>query len=228
MTTPPNSPAAARIKAAMRPVVDWLAERIGIKSVSGYVIDYNVQLTRWITEVWDGKMSEVDLRRAHRELLKETAEGVYVEGMKDAGLSEAEALDALNDSDREKIGEWVKEQAAHVDQFAADVYAVRNEQANAPGAQAAIFARSDLWAAAVDTLGSFGRASVGGQRQMVTWRVGDTEHCPTCLELDGKRHRLDWFTGRGYIPRQNGSETLDCRGYQCQCGLFGDDGEQVL
>ena len=219
-------------RATLRNLLDRAARLVAsheTKSVAGFVRDYEVTLTEWMVDVWAGKMDEIDFRRAHTALIRGDAEAVYLEGMIEAGLTEAEAAVALDDADKKKINDWIAQQLEHVNAFAADVYAVRNEYANDPAKQAAAFERAKLWAAAEDTLGALGRASVGGPRQMVTWRLGQTEqHCETCADLNGQRHRLDWFTERGYIPRENGSATLACGGWRCDCALFGDDGEQVL
>ena len=49
------------------------------------------------------------------------------------------------------------------------------------------------------------------------WRVGATDHCVTCLGLDGVvLTREEWQTlaARGIYPR---SSKLACRGFHCQC-----------
>lgn len=222
----------ANARAALRNLLDRAAHLVAqhaAKSVAGFVADYNVTLTEWMVDVWSGAMGEIDFRRAHTALIRSDAEAVYLEGMVEAGLTEAEAAVSLDDADKKKINDWIAAQLEHVNQFARDVLAVRKEFGNDPAKQFAAFERAKLWAAAEDTLGALGRASVGGPRQMVTWRLGQTEqHCETCADLNGQRHRLDWFTSRNYIPRENGSTTLACGGWRCDCGLFSDAGEQVL
>lgn len=65
----------------------------------------------------------------------------------------------------------------------------------------------------------------GAKNKMLTWNYGDTDHCATCADLNGQRHSARWFTKRGYIPQESGSETLDCKGFNCQCYLTDDEGE---
>ena len=62
------------------------------------------------------------------------------------------------------------------------------------------------------------------------WRLGATEqHCDTCQDLNGKTHPLSWYIENNYIPRQAGSQTLDCHGYHCDCGVYDPEtGEQLL
>ncbi len=52
-----------------------------------------------------------------------------------------------------------------------------------------------------------------------TWRVGDTEHCSTCLSQDGVTlPRSGWLAlaARGIEPQGRG---LECGGWKCQCEI---------
>jgi hypothetical protein len=94
-------------------------------------------------------------------------------------------------------------------------------------ADAEVERRLAMWAAALMVLRVQGLASAQAD-MMVTWKYGETEHCDTCLNLNGQQHRLSWFTDKGFIPREPGSATLKCGGYNCQCGLYDRQGNQVM
>lgn len=65
-------------------------------------------------------------------------------------------------------------------------------------------------------------------KQMATWELGQTEkHCPTCLKLNGQRHRLGWFVAKNYIPRKPGA-AMACQGYHCDCKFKDDNGNEIL
>lgn len=65
------------------------------------------------------------------------------------------------------------------------------------------------------------------KNKMLTWHLGATEkHCDTCLNLDGGRHRASWYAKKNYIPRTPGA-AMDCGGYNCDCRLTTDSGEEV-
>lgn len=64
------------------------------------------------------------------------------------------------------------------------------------------------------------------KNQMLEWRYGDTEHCPTCQGLNGKKHRASWYLARDYIPGKPGA-AMDCGGYRCRCSLWDKQGNQV-
>lgn len=86
--------------------------------------------------------------------------------------------------------------------------------------------RADSWASGLD--GFYNEVVLrGSKNQMVEWVLGETEkHCPTCLSLNGKRHRISWFIERDYIPRKNGC-ALDCGGWNCDCSLIDKDGNEI-
>lgn len=61
-----------------------------------------------------------------------------------------------------------------------------------------------------------------------TWGVGPTDHCETCLGLDGKKEKISWFLANGYIPQLKGNPALECRGFRCQCQVMDDAGNVLL
>lgn len=87
------------------------------------------------------------------------------------------------------------------------------------------FDKANLWASALD--GFYNAIKLmGAGNKMLTWILGNAEkHCPDCERLDGQRHRASWYSARGYTPRRPGSATK-CGGYNCDCSLIDDDGEE--
>jgi len=68
---------------------------------------------------------------------------------------------------------------------------------------------------------------MANSKQMLTWNLGQTEkHCDTCLKLNGQRHKASWYISKNYIPRQPDA-AMDCKGYNCDCSLTNDKGEEV-
>jgi hypothetical protein len=64
------------------------------------------------------------------------------------------------------------------------------------------------------------------KNQMLTWQYGDTDHCKTCEELNGQKHRASWYLNRDYIPRKPGA-SMECHGFRCQCSLIDSEGNEV-
>ena len=133
----------------------------------------------------------------------------------------------MTDDDDAAVQKWIEEQKGFVAGFMGDLESGRSAD-DADAARKKLEDRADLWAASLAVLAGAAIASVQGD-MMVTWQMGATlEHCAKCFDLAGQRHRLSWFTSQGYYPQEPGSETLDCHGYNCQCTLSDDQGNQVL
>lgn len=215
-----NSLASAIEAAAL-----WLASRegIAIKTIAQVTTKYNDELTNAVFDVWNGHSSAIDLRRAHKAMLKDFAPQVYEEGLREGGF------DDIDDEDQavmdEMVGDWLGGQFEHINSFAKDVEAIKGNKDERPK----IIDRVAQWVDSLRSLGHLGKA-YALKNERGQWVLGETEqHCETCLKLSKmKAHRLSWFTERGYIPRQNGSETLECGGWVCDCEIQNKKGDRLL
>lgn len=211
--------------------VELLARHMAAKAssaIDGMIRGYLDDLNREFLDVLDGNTSTPAAARAHRLSIELLAEPAYDAGMEDGGADP----DEKDDIDEAAISDWQSEQDSHVDDLWADVKQLRKDRPDlGPDDYAArqliINNRLGQWSESLRNLYSLGKANAQ-KNKSVTWNYGDTDHCDTCDGLNGQRHRLKWFLDRGYIPQQNGSQTLDCHGYHCQCTLDADDGEQVM
>lgn len=144
----------------------------------------------------------------------DTADTAYVDGGGDLPLDDDTAAWARGE---------LQAQFGFVDSLFETLKALRKEgdfDANTEAAN-----RADGYTSALD--GYYNAIKLAGAgNKMLTWNLGDTEqHCDTCLELDGGRHRASWYSSRGYFPRKPGSQT-DCGGWRCDCSLQTDEGEE--
>ena len=195
-----------------------------VKNIEVVADYFLVRLSEAVTGFFNGERTIADVAATMRQLLRSYAMDVYQEGMKEGGIDNPEA--ELDDEDEATVTAWINEQMSFVPGFIDDLKLVTKAK-DRGAAQEAINARVELWRGSLGNLGSLGKASAQ-RNKMVTWEYGDTQHCSTCAGLNGKRHRLKWFLTNDYIPQQNGSETLECGGWYCQCRLMSDDGEQVM
>lgn len=135
----------------------------------------------------------------------------YYEGLKEAGI-DPEDFDADMAQEADSL---VFEQSAHVDGFIAAIEDAKADKDKRTGVEQ----RAELWCNSVEAAGNAG-LNRGRATEIVVWKLGETEeHCSTCAWLDGQRHRRKWFTDKGYIPRQPGSQMLECGGWRCDCSL---------
>lgn len=213
---------ARRIVAnAISIAAEWLQAQ-ETKSIGQIVKRYDDQLTNLVYDVFNGNSDPVDFRRAHKALLREVAPDVYLEGMREGGIDEPDDEDTAQMS--EAVDDWLGAQLSFVNDFAKAIGEARKDKEQ----RDSILARVDQWVDSLRTLGDLGKA-YALKNEKGSWVMGDTEHCDTCLRLSKmKPHRLSWFVDRGYIPRENGSDTLDCHGFNCQCEIQNAKGEVLL
>jgi hypothetical protein len=215
------------VAGALARAADYLAARYNLvegKSINQIVKSYGDQLSNLVYDVFNGRSDPVDFRRAHKALLREDAPNVYSEGLREGGIAEGDIDEEDRAAMSEAVSDWLGSQLPFVNDFSKAVGAAGKDKTQ----RAAILARVEMWVDSLRTLGDLGRA-YATQNEKGHWVLGDTEHCDTCLKLSNmKPHRLSWFVDRGYIPRENGSETLDCHGFNCQCTIRNAAGKVLL
>lgn len=199
------------LQAAIDRATNYLTHRYSIKTIGQIVKRYDDQLTRLVHDTFRTH-DALDMRRAHKALLRDYAEQVFIEGMNEGGTNETD----IDDEDRsyiaEAIQDWLAGQLPHVNAFAAATALAIDAVL-----QAAILSRVEMWVNALRDFGSAGKAyaqaNVKGQ-----WVLGKTEeHCTDCLRYSQmKPHRLSWFLERK-MPR---SPDLACKGFHCDCDII--------
>jgi hypothetical protein len=195
-----------------------------VKSIQGYADEFQLRLSESVAEFFNRQASAAEVGSVLKNLLRGYARDTYLEGMREGGVDEPES--DITDEEEADISAWVSEQFGFVPGFVQAVKDTRTAEDN-ESAQAGINNRVELWAGSLANLGSLGKARALANI-MCTWVYGDTEHCATCEKLNGRRKRMSWFLDNGYIPQENGSDTLECGGWRCQCKLVNDKGKQVM
>ena len=194
-------------------VAVWLAAQMPIlhaakaeATIDDMLAGYDDDLGTLVQELLRGgkRTSKAEFRRTMKSLIKAYGrEGLtvaWVEGGGDVEDIQADEVGAMQ--------AWVTEQQSHVNDFADWLTAKDSDLDAVPG-------RVAMW---VSAYGSFLREmhALAMGDPVGEWEYGDTEHCDTCLELNGQRHRLSWYRKRDYIPQRPGA-AMDCGGYRCQC-----------
>lgn len=62
------------------------------------------------------------------------------------------------------------------------------------------------------------------QNKKLRWQIGvvKTEHCRTCLKLNGRIHRASLWAEKNVFPRMTNGK-LKCGGFNCGCGFVETD-----
>ena len=160
------------------------------------------------------------MQRAMSDAFLGAFELAYVEGGAELPLDDA-AIEWLGARQDQELG-YIRELFVSLKELKAQYRAGEIKTADI---KAEMERRRDGYLATLDSVYTAGKM-YAKQNEMLTWQYGDTEHCPTCLSLNGKAHRAKWYLARDYIPGKPGS-AMDCGGYRCQCALIDKDGKEV-
>lgn len=205
----------AALLASQTPILHALkAEATSADMLSGYESD----LQDLIQSLLRGghRLSKADFRREMKGQIRDYAREGFRVAWEEGGGDLAEAKpDELG-----KIQDWTKEQQGFVNDFADWLTDKESDLDAVPD-------RVALWASAYESFLNDVKTMAMGD-PVGLWKYGDTEHCDTCLELNGQKHRLSWFKDQNYYPGKPGAE-MDCGGYRCQCEVVDPKtGERLL
>ena len=179
------------------------------KDFTATQIDYTSDLADLIS---GGLSDEVSRRRAGtvmRALNAKYIRQAMKDGLEDGGIEDA----ILEGDDLSKANELIAEQSGYVTDFLDKLYS------DNPGVND-VEARVILWANKA-LVPAYQAGLISADRDgLYEWVYGDTEHCDTCLRLNGQKHRLHEWEDH-YMPQ---SEELDCGGWRCECKLVKSKG----
>lgn len=131
----------------------------------------------------------------------------------------------------EDVTSWVEQRASQEADFIDDLFSkLKDLRANSTEDEQLNFAisRAEGYTATLAGVFEYGKMTALKDRPG-KWELGETEkHCSTCADLNGQVHPLSWYLDNGYIPRQSGSQTLECGGWNCDCRIVDPKtGEQL-
>lgn len=192
---------------------------LGVKTVGQIVARYGDALTNTVYETLNRRADAIDQRRLHKAFMREFAPQVFLEGMREGGITEPDDEDMAEME--ESVSDWLSTQLPHVNGFAADTQAARDDTDQ----RGAIIKRITLWVNAMRELGAQGRAYAHNNRKGI-WILGPTEHCRDCMRYSRLGpHRMSYWRKRK-LPRD---PDLECHGYNCKCNIIDPNtGESLL
>ena len=211
-----------RLSFALAHAVSFLEEKYNQKSIGQIVNQYRDQLYNIVYNCFRSGDS-VDMRRAHKALLRDMAGKVYDEGLREGGIS-PEDMDAEDrDARNEAVSDWTAEQASFVNQFAKDTAEARLDSDK----RTAILARVPLWVDSLRNFGEAGKLAALGNIALTFDGDDGAESCDTCQRYTGQRHRRKWWADRGLLER-NGNPNYECGRWDNCHHHFKDDSGKVI
>lgn len=137
----------------------------------------------------------------------------WLDGAKECGITESE----LTREEIDRREDMINEQIPHLVPFGQDIIAGRDSKLIGT-----FFSRGDVWANRWFEVINLAKSMACGNQKLV-WRLGDAEHCKTCLKLAGRVMRASRWQQLDVWPRDTRSGKLDCNGFNCACNLVKTD-----
>lgn len=162
------------------------------------------KLTRQAIEK-EGVIGRVSFGMRMRNLLKDYGLQAYKDGMAQGGVF-------VDELDPEEENDYISvfiDQAQYITGFDHDLYVSKTITLDN------VDHRVTMWGKSLQAFLDSGRVKADANG-MFLWEVGNTEHCPDCLRLNGQVHRMKTWYASGWLPR---ASLLSCKGYKCQCRL---------
>lgn len=135
----------------------------------------------------------------------------WVEGIDSCGMTVAD----MEPEDRELVQSKSWEQLDYLDGFANDIV-VNNKFFG--GSLEALFSRADMWINQYKSMRDLAKTTVCGDTKY-EWVYGDTEHCDSCLRLNGIVKRASVWERANVRPGNPPNWKLECDGWHCECTL---------
>jgi hypothetical protein len=209
-----------RLIIAIQQAADYLAVRY-LKTIGQIVKEYNDRLTRLVYDTFRTG-DAIDMRRAHRAMMKDLGLKCYHEGMREGGIDEPDSDDVAVAQDA--LDEWAAIQFEYVNQFARDAAAAKAD----PTLRPAILDRIPLWADSMRNFGEAGKMYALGNIALRFDGDDGEESCDDCQRYKGQRHRRNWWAARGLLER-NGNPNYECgRWDNCHHSFYNDAGEVIV
>jgi hypothetical protein len=184
------------------------------KSVQSIRLDFEGRFADVLNDIRSGNVD--NRRRAGdilRQLIRTFGYRAYVQGLQDGGV-----MDNPSEEDEAEIASIRSEQSSYV----SNITRVLISGDGVTDTQAA--GKPELWFN--KTIIPFYQAGLASANSngLYEWRYGFSEHCSDCLRLNGQRHRLKHWKGKGWLPQ---AKKLECGGFNCQCQLIPASGKAV-
>lgn len=81
-----------------------------------------------------------------------------------------------------------------------------------------LYPRLEVWANRYVDVYNRAQVMACGDQKLI-WVLGETEHCKSCLKLEGKVKRASFWAEHNVHPQSPPNGNLECGGWNCGCAL---------
>lgn len=181
--------------------------------VDGLMAEYQEDLDALTQRAIDGEIDQETFEDEMAAIVAALLLAVFLRGSR-------RTEDELTATLRRRVDEEIRINLDAIVGYANDIYAGRYgpERLGTEGAAR----RNQLWAGMLGGMYALGQTRrTDASEVYMRWQVGDTEHCPDCLRLNGQVHTAEEWGRRGWHPRGG---NLQCGGFRCQCAYIETSG----
>ena len=180
----------------------------------GGIISFRRNLRASVRGLWTGAMTKRQSLRVFRGAIERSIERAWNEGAAECGIQP----DDMTVEELTKRDEFIFEQNDFATGF---IDTVADQSKTNGGKLTPLFQRAEIWVNQYNSAKEQSKTLACGNLKLV-WKVGRTEHCKTCLALNGQVRRAS-FWQNNVVPRNAPNSKLICGGWRCQCTLSKTD-----
>jgi hypothetical protein len=169
---------------------------------------YRRELRRAVYGLWSGKIDRNEFWSLMRSAVNFGLNLGWADGAKTVGIGPEDYPTNIT-TEKEQ---YIMNQLGYIDGFGA--YIEENSKANGK-LLGSLNPRLNMWANQYNHMKNWAM-SADASNPRLKWIYGPTEHCPDCLNLNGRVYRAKTWRKWGVAPQSPG---LACHGFHCQCRL---------
>lgn len=174
--------------------------------------NYGLSIRAAIRGLWLGVLDMADFSNTIRGASEWRLRQAWLEGAAMCGILPEE----MTSNEQMRLASEIQGLMSYIPPFAQHI--IRNSKAKG-GKLGPLLTRGQMWTGRYEQFRTMGQATACADRKL-KWVLGPTEHCSSCLRLNGKVKRGSVWHQSGILPRVAGADYLACHGYRCLCSLI--------
>src|SRR5574343_903481 len=178
------------------------------------------QIYNRVKELYGGELDDGAFIDAMAEIVQAQLTRAFREALRDNELDPAQAE---AEPYAPALEEMILKEFDSADGLASDIIAAREAETGFEQFRA----RAEMWSNRYNDAVNQANALIAEEEgNNLVWVYGDTDHCETCLALNGIVAKAETWPELGVYPQQPPNDVLDCGGYRCACTLEPTDKRQ--
>jgi hypothetical protein len=191
-------------------LIDLKAKPVNAIAGRGGIVSFRRNIRASVRGLWSGAISKRQTLLTFRSAIEKAIDQAWIEGAAECGIQEEDlTVEELTARD-----EFIFEQNDLAPDF---IDAIADNSKINGGQLTPLLQRAEMWINQYSSAKQQSEA-MACKDEKREWRVGRTEHCRTCLALNGQVRRMSFWINN-VMPRNAPNEKLECRGFRCQCVL---------